>query len=321
MKLSKDQETEITKVYKTYFDSYVNGDAGTIADLLDDDYNQIGSADGEVFYNKKDALKFLHDTIDQVAGKTQLRNREIRVDPLGGYYLVTDLFDIYVLIDKDWSFYARLRASTLMQKQKEGWKFIHQHSSMPDSKTPEGGNISIEKIAEENLQLREAVKRRTIELEQKNRELEIEASLERVRSRTMAMYNSEELNQLIGQIYIELSGLDMVLTRTTLFIMEPDQKSTRWWMANSETPSEPVNFLVPFHTHPPYLEWLEAWQKGEEKWVYHLEGKVKEEWDAYIFSETEVSQLPDQVIEGMRKRNHVILTASCGDFGDRKSVV
>jgi signal transduction histidine kinase len=151
--------------------------------------------------------------------------------------------------------------------------------------------------------------------EAQTREAQIEAALERVRARSMAMQNSEELNQLIGQIYLELSKLDMVLTRTSLLIVEPDKKSTRWWMANSETPSKPMNFFVKYHTHPPYLAWLKAWQNREQKWVYHLKGKVKKEWDEYIFSETELSKLPDKVIQGMMEPDHVILTASFGNFG------
>jgi len=55
MKLSKQQETEIIQAYKVYFDSYIIGDIKTIASLLDDGYNQIGSAETEVFFSKEDA--------------------------------------------------------------------------------------------------------------------------------------------------------------------------------------------------------------------------------------------------------------------------
>ena len=55
-----------------------------------------------------------------------------------------------------------------MESDSPAWIF-------PDSKTEEGEQINTEKIKAENLQLRDAVKSRTIELENKNRELEIEA--------------------------------------------------------------------------------------------------------------------------------------------------
>jgi ketosteroid isomerase-like protein len=165
VKLSQKKESEILQAYETYFDSYIKGDTHAIEILLDDDYNQIGSAESEVFFNKQDALKFLHDTIDQVAGKTEMRNRTIKIDPMKDSVLVTDLFDIYVLVEEDWTFYSKFRASTLMQEIDGQWKFLHQHSSVPDLKAQEGENIAIEKVSKENLELRIAIKRRTVELE------------------------------------------------------------------------------------------------------------------------------------------------------------
>jgi hypothetical protein len=41
--------------------------------------------------------------------------------------------------------------------------------------------------------LKDAIKRRTAELQIKNRELEIEAALEKVRSRSLAMHSANEL--------------------------------------------------------------------------------------------------------------------------------
>ena len=207
MKLSKQQETEIIQTYKVYFDSYIDGDVKTVVSLLDESYIQIGSAETEVFFNKKDAVKFLHDTIDQVAGKTEMRNRIIKVDPINDLILVTDLFDMYALMDSVWSFYAKFRASTLLQKKEDGWKFIHQHSSMPDTRTEEGENIAIDKVNAENLQLREAVKRRTVELEQKNRVLEVEAALERIRAQVTAMKDSSDLLDIVVTMNREFNTL------------------------------------------------------------------------------------------------------------------
>ena len=259
MKLSKQQETEIIRAYKVYFDSYINGDVKTVVSLLDDNYNQIGSAETEVFFNREDATKFLHDTIDQVAGKTEMRNRFIKVDPLEDLILVTDLFDIYALMDSEWSFYAKFRASTLMQKKEDGWKFIHQHSSMPDTRTEDGENIAIEKVNAENLQLREAVKRRTIELEQKTRDLEIEGSLERVRARSMAMHKSEELAELSLELVKQVQALGVATWFCAFNIYDEDTKGSLEWGSNGQgtfpkyrTPREGI-----------FLRYYEAGQKGE----------------------------------------------------------
>ena len=67
------------------------------------------------------------------------------------------------------------------------WKVLHQHGSYPDSHTEEGEAFAFDKLRKENTQLLDAVKRRTIELENKNRELEIETALEKVSAIAMGM--------------------------------------------------------------------------------------------------------------------------------------
>ena len=80
MKLTKKLEKELMQVYDSYWDSYLNGDVPAISTLLDESYTQVGSAETEVFTNKKDAVQFLHDTIDQVTGKLEMRNRSTRLE-------------------------------------------------------------------------------------------------------------------------------------------------------------------------------------------------------------------------------------------------
>ena len=53
------------------------------------------------------------------------------------------------------------------------------------------------------------------------REAQIELGLERVRARAMAMQNSDELKELIATVFIELTKLDLVLTRCLIMIYDP----------------------------------------------------------------------------------------------------
>ena len=157
---------EILKLHDLYWFSYLKGDISVMTDLLSEDYTQIGSAEREVFFNKKEAVQFLYETIDQVAGNFEMRNRNTSVELLNDTFIVYELCDAYALVDGKWMFYNKFRATTFLKKKKFGWKFIHQHSSFADSGTSEGQNISIEKITAENQQLQHAVKQRTNELEQ-----------------------------------------------------------------------------------------------------------------------------------------------------------
>ena len=77
MKLTKKLETDILKVYNSYWDFYFKGDMRAFASLLHENVQLIGSSENEVFSNKRSAMKFYKATAGQVAGKAGVRNRKI----------------------------------------------------------------------------------------------------------------------------------------------------------------------------------------------------------------------------------------------------
>jgi signal transduction histidine kinase len=154
------------------------------------------------------------------------------------------------------------------------------------------------------------------ELAAKNRELEIEASLERVREKAMAMRASEELNGLIGTVFIELTKLDLVLTRCVIMIYDTFRNGFQWWMANSETPVAPMNYFVKDTNLPFFNAYLKGWKERTMKWTFELEGENKLRVDDFLFTKTELSLLPDFVISGMRAPEKVFLNASFNNFGN-----
>ena len=132
----------------------------------------------------------------------------------------------------------------------------------------------------------------------------------------MAMRTSEELNELIGTVFTELTKLDLVLTRCVILIYEGTEKGVRWWMANSEAPAMPMNFFVKYADMPFFNEYLKGWHERSLKWQYILEGENKIKTDEFMFHETELSILPDFVIAGMRAPDRIYLNASFNNFGN-----
>ncbi|HET6995821.1 MAG TPA: ATP-binding protein, partial [Chitinophagaceae bacterium] len=147
------------------------------------------------------------------------------------------------------------------------------------------------------------------------KESQIEAALERVRSRAMAMQNSEELGALIGTVFAELTRLDLRLTRCVIWIVDSKALDCTWWMANSEDPTNPIACYLPYHEHEPFLAFVEQWKKKAIKFQYELRGVVKKNWDDFLFSKTGLSRLPRAVIEGMKAPDQVLLSASFNNFG------
>ncbi|WP_412069181.1 sensor histidine kinase [Rubrivirga sp. IMCC43871] len=147
------------------------------------------------------------------------------------------------------------------------------------------------------------------------REAQVEAALERIRSRTMGMRSSGELSDVIGRIFSELTHLDLDLTRCVIWVIDPETRSARFWMANAERPDEPDSYHIPYHDHPSYRAFLDAWDRRETLWTYDLHGDLKATWDQVLFSETELARLPEDVKAGMAAPERVLLTASFTPFG------
>ena len=148
------------------------------------------------------------------------------------------------------------------------------------------------------------------------REAQIELGLERVRARAMAMQRSDELDALIGSVFTELTKLDVSLTRCIIMIYDGDRNGFRWWMANSEAPESPMNFFVQYHDLNFFNAYYDAWEKRILKWQFILQGKEKVEVDDFIFSESELAQLPANLIAGMKAPERVYLNVSFNNFGN-----
>ena len=200
MRITKKLTAEIKEVMNTYWDSYMLGDLKKWASYLPKDYKNIGTTQEEIWNSKEEVVDYTLAVAEQMIGMAEFRNKETQIIPYDPYIMVHELGDLFVKIDGTWSFYAKFRLSSLLKKTTSGWKIFHQHGSYPDSKTQEGEAFAFDTLKTENRKLVEAVKDRTAELESKNRELEVEASLEKVRSQTMAMQKSDELQQVILRV-------------------------------------------------------------------------------------------------------------------------
>jgi signal transduction histidine kinase/ketosteroid isomerase-like protein len=226
MKLTKKLEAEILKLYHAYWDAYLRGDMKSMASFFDDNITVYGTAVGEIFTTKKQAVKFYAATADQMTGNAEFRKRRISLKAVGDTIMINEQTDLYVLIDGKWTFYGHARITAIFEQKSNAWKLVHQHGSFPDNRTEEGDQIATDKIKEENLQLRDAVKRRTIELEEKNQELEIESSLERVRTVAMGMNKPDDILGICKIMFIELHSLGFSDIRNTLINFWDDSNNS-----------------------------------------------------------------------------------------------
>ena len=240
MKLTKKEEAEIRQLLDDYWNSYFSGNIDHWSTYLVDDYRNIGGTEEEIWNSKKEILDYTYRIIDQMKGVSEIRNKQVQIIPYDPYVMVHELMDIYIKIENEWAFYQKFRLSSLIQKKNDELKVLHQHGSYPDSKTLEGEAFAFDTLQNENLKLQQAIKTRTIELEQKNRELEIEAATERVRVQSMAMLQPGDLKNVNKELLTQLTKLEIPgLSGVSFYFIDPDEIVTVWDL------SSPGNMTYP----------------------------------------------------------------------------
>jgi len=284
MKLTKLLRAEILDVYEAFWGSLFNVDIEIYTRVLDDNYRLIGTTDEEVFFNKKDAIGFLKATAEQLAGNIERRKSKFKIESVDSLVLITEQFDAYVRIGNNWTFYGRTRVSTLMQQVSNEWKLVQQHFSFPDTKAEEGHTIGLEKIEKENLELRDAIKRRTIELEHKNRELEIEAALERMRVSAMAMHNTDGLYDTAEILYKELSQLGIESSSSGFGIMDEKANSVYFYGINPADGKiiRYANRVPIIKGSKPIQYFFSNWKKQVTSHIIELNKKETLEHETYL---------------------------------------
>ncbi len=154
-------------------------------------------------------------------------------------------------------------------------------------------NQQILRNQNETLELQ--VSERTTELLLKNKELEIEAALERVRSRTMAMQNSNELANAAILLFQQVQVLGISVWSCGYNIFEKGEKSCLGWMS-SQGILQPA-FRVPLTESPTFIRFYESKQEGEDFYVEALEGKALEEHYRYMMSLPDFKEIGENFVK------------------------
>jgi len=314
MQLSKKQEAELLEVYESWWNSYLAGDVKTYDSFLDDDYHFIGSTNGEEYLNRKDTTDFFKATADQLAGKAELRNLKRTIEELdGGLMLITDVADAYINIESEWVFYSRFRFTSLMKERNNGWRFIYQHFSAPDTKAQEGETLGTEQISKENRELRDAIKRRTVELEHKTRELEIESSLERVRTVAMSMNKPDDMLDVCRIISEQLELLNVKDIRNVQTAIINEAKGI---YLNYEyfTQYKRTSILeIVTKLHPTVAEFAKEMMRSKDAFFTKtFEGGDLQDWREY---RNKTNQDPDPMLDKANSVHYYFYSIGTGALG------
>ena len=230
------------------------------------------------------------------------------------FALIVEEFEISMLVDGE-NHNIHFRLSTTLEYINDRWIVVHFHSSIPAAASGEEDTWLINEWRQKNEALQRLVSEKTADLEQKNRELLVEAAVERVRSRSTAMQTSYELSEVIAVFFeqIHISGFN-----PEMCILRVYDKATRiseCWIGGDEPLAPPRKYQVPPIDHPFQNQYDKAMQEGIAYADFTLSGRSKKSYDHIVFTQTDFRNLPDvqkKIIMGWEK---CFITSAFMGFG------
>ncbi|MEJ2162558.1 MAG: ATP-binding protein, partial [Robiginitalea sp.] len=146
--------------------------------------------------------------------------------------------------------------------------------------------------------------------EEQAREAQVETALERVRSRTMGMQNSDELREVVLVINEQLQKLQFGSVACNIIILNKDTGDANYWVSGFTKDIYPVSYHVPYLDHPYYEALLQPWKKGEPYVVYNYVGEEKKNFDKIFFSKTGFKNVPREAMKEMKGLPSVTLSTA-----------
>jgi len=103
------------------------------------------------------------------------------------------------------------------------------------------------------------------------RESQIQLALERVRARTMAMQQSDELPDAANILFQQMQTLSMPAWSAGYCIWEDDHRVITLWMSSAGIIQQP--FRAPVTEDPAFIHFYDAWKRGETFYVEEIGGE------------------------------------------------
>jgi signal transduction histidine kinase len=128
--------------------------------------------------------------------------------------------------------------------------------------------------------------------EKQAREAQIEVALERVRSRSMAMHNSEELLEVIAVVSDQLQHLNLKFN-TVSFAANNQEHDYKFWFAILGNPT-PLYIQIPYIANPMFDRVKEILKTGDGFYTDTLTPEENSQWHQHVFANADFSFLTDE---------------------------
>jgi hypothetical protein len=289
MKMTKDIEIEVMEVHNLFWESYARRDIELRFSLCSETVTFIGSGLHERALNKTEYKNINKEGVKQFP------------DPFQIEFLWTNLSminEVVACVESEviWSQKINneiskdlLRNTTLIKFEMNKWRVVHVHGSVPDYRLKDGDYMTNDQTIIRNKELERQVFERTQdlnktleELEQKNRELEIETTLEKVRTIAMGMREPADMLDVCKTISFQLQSLGVKEIRNVQTAIFYEQRGT--YMNYEYYAKHDKTFITEtvFTDNETHNEFATKMLKGKgETFITHIKGDEVKNWITY----------------------------------------
>ena len=116
------------------------------------------------------------------------------------------------------------------------------------------------------------------------REAQIEAALERVRSRTLAMQRSNELAETSAVLFQQLILLGIEPNRLYISIVKDDKGETEFWITDEDGSKVSMAYEDNLNNNSSFKKMLAGWKKQQKSLVIDMKGKELQKYFTYLNS-------------------------------------
>ena len=156
-----------------------------------------------------------------------------------------------------------IRLSTILEYHNEKWVVVHWHGSKPEYEKGETDTWHINEWQQRQAELEKQVEEKTADLLIKNRELEIESALERVRTVAMSMSTSDDLLGICEVTFNELLHLGFDNIRNTVIHIPNDEQQYLMDYDYSKYTGGTTS-KIEYGTHPVVDKYMEKIRSAED---------------------------------------------------------
>jgi hypothetical protein len=129
------------------------------------------------------------------------------------------------------------------------------------------------------------------------KEAQIEAGLERVRSRTMAMHKSDELAETAVVLFKQMIGLGIEPNRLYIAIINDNSGDLEFWITDENGDKVSSRFIVNVNKNISIKKMHEGWVAKHKTITIDMQGKELEDWLTYWNEEFHVQFKPGAALK------------------------